>query len=222
MSVWCQSMSSELLFYSASELWYWRRLLRVTWTEGRSNQSILKEINWIFIGRIDAEAEAPIFWPPDVKSWLTGKDPDAGKDWRQVEKGATEDEMVGWQHWPNGHAAAAKSLQPCPTLCDRQQPTSLPCPQDSPGKNASGLPFPSPLHESSLVVPFVAILGKLGLCQIFLTWGNLQVIAQSPATTWNLSINHLTLPVALFAFLCSTGLRNNGMPGGTTYWDSDF
>ena len=154
MSVWYQSMSSELLFYSASELWYWRRLLRVPWTEGRSNQSILKEINWIFIGRIDAEAEAPIFWPPDVKSWLTEKDPDAGKDWRQVEKGATEDEMVGWQHRPNGHAAAAtaaaaaKSLQPCPTLCDRQQPTSLPRPQDSPGKNTSRLSFPSPLHES--------------------------------------------------------------------------
>ena len=48
---------------------------------------------WIFIGRTDAEAEAPILWPPDVKSWLTEKDPDAGKDWGQEEKGATEDEM---------------------------------------------------------------------------------------------------------------------------------
>ena len=51
--------------------------------------------SWIFIGRTDAEAEAPIFWPPDVKNWLIGKDPDAGKDWRQDEKGMTEDEMVG-------------------------------------------------------------------------------------------------------------------------------
>ena len=56
---------------------------------------------WLFIGRNDAEA--PIFWPPDVKNWLTGKDPDAGKDWRQEEKVATEDEMVGWYHRLNGH-----------------------------------------------------------------------------------------------------------------------
>ena len=57
----------------------------------------------IFIGKTDAEAEAPIFWPPDEKSWLIGKDPDAGKDWRQEEKGMTEDEMVGWHHQLNGH-----------------------------------------------------------------------------------------------------------------------
>ena len=59
--------------------------------------------SWIFIERTDAEAEAPILWPPDVKSWLTGKDPDAGKDWRQEEKGTTEDEIVGRHHWLNGH-----------------------------------------------------------------------------------------------------------------------
>ena len=59
--------------------------------------------SWIFIGRTDTEAETPILWPPDVKSWLIGKDPDAGKDWRQEEKGTTEDEMVGWHHWLNGH-----------------------------------------------------------------------------------------------------------------------
>ena len=58
---------------------------------------------WITIGRIDAEAEAPIVRPPDVKNWLTGKDPDDGKDWRQEEKRETEDEMVGWHHWLNGH-----------------------------------------------------------------------------------------------------------------------
>ena len=57
---------------------------------------------WIFIGRTDAEAEAPIVWAPDAKNWLIGKDPDAEKDWRQ-EKGTTEDEMVGWRHWLNGH-----------------------------------------------------------------------------------------------------------------------
>ena len=95
----------------AFELWCWR-LLRVPWTARRSNQSILKEISpeyslewmewnihWKFT---DAEAEAPIIGPPDVKNWLTGKDPNAGKDWRQ-EKGKTEDEMVGWHHQLNGH-----------------------------------------------------------------------------------------------------------------------
>ena len=59
--------------------------------------------SWIFIGRTDAEAEPPILWPPDAKNWLFGKDPVAGKDWRQEEKGTTEDEMVGWHHWLDGH-----------------------------------------------------------------------------------------------------------------------
>ena len=59
--------------------------------------------SWIFIGRTDAEAETPILWPSDEKNWLTGKYPDAGKDWRREEKGTTEDEMVGWHHWLNGH-----------------------------------------------------------------------------------------------------------------------
>ena len=59
--------------------------------------------SWVFIGRTDVEAEAPILWPPDVKNWLIGKDPDAGKDWWQEEKGTTEDEMVGWHHRLNGH-----------------------------------------------------------------------------------------------------------------------
>ena len=57
---------------------------------------------WIFIGRTEAEAETPILWPPDEMSQLTEKDPDAGKDWRQKEKGAGEDEMLGWHHWLNG------------------------------------------------------------------------------------------------------------------------
>ena len=59
--------------------------------------------SWIFIGRTDAEAETPILWPPDGKNWLIWKDPDAGNDWRQEEKGTTEDEMVRWHHWLNGH-----------------------------------------------------------------------------------------------------------------------
>ena len=59
--------------------------------------------SWIFIGRTDAEGETPILWPHDVKNWLIGKDSDAGKDWRQEEKGPTENEMVGWHHRIDGH-----------------------------------------------------------------------------------------------------------------------
>ena len=59
--------------------------------------------SWVFIGRTDVETETPIFWPPDVKSWLIWKDPDVGKDWRQKEKGRTEDAMVIWHHQLNGH-----------------------------------------------------------------------------------------------------------------------
>ena len=66
----------------------------------KENQSL------IFPGRTDVEAETPIIWPPDVKKWLIGKDPDTGKDWRQEEKGMTEDEMVGWYHWLDGHESA--------------------------------------------------------------------------------------------------------------------
>ena len=62
-----------------------------------------KDQSWVFLGRIDFEAETPILWPPDAKSWLIWKDPDAGKDWGQEEKGTTEDEMVGWHHRLNGH-----------------------------------------------------------------------------------------------------------------------
>ena len=70
----------------------------------RSNQSVLKGNQpWIFTGKIDAEAEAQIFWPPDAKNQLIGKDSDAGKDWGQKEKGAIEEEMVGWYHGLNGH-----------------------------------------------------------------------------------------------------------------------
>ena len=59
--------------------------------------------SWMFIGRTEFEAETPVFCPPDAKSWLIWKDPDTGKDWGQEEKGTTEDEMVGWHHWLNGH-----------------------------------------------------------------------------------------------------------------------
>ena len=86
------------------ELWCWRRLFRVCCIARRSNQSILKgDQSWVFIERNDAKAETPVLWPPYVESWLIGKDPDAGKDWGQEEKGTTEDEMAGWHHRLNGH-----------------------------------------------------------------------------------------------------------------------
>ena len=87
---------------------FWTVVLETT-LESPLDCKEIKPINpkgyqsWIFIGRTDAKAEAPILWPPDVKSWLIGKVPDAGKDWRQEEKGMTKDEVVGWYHWFNGH-----------------------------------------------------------------------------------------------------------------------
>ena len=76
--------------------------------------------SWIFIVRLDDKAEKPILWPPDVKNWLIGKDPDAGKDWRQEQKGMTEDKMVGWHHQLNGHES-----EQAPGIGDRQR--SLAC-----------------------------------------------------------------------------------------------
>ena len=88
---------------NAFKLWCWRTLespldcKEIQPVHLKGNQS------WIFIGRTDAEAEAPILWPLDSKSQLIGKDPDAGKDWGQKEKGTAEDGMFGWYHWLNGH-----------------------------------------------------------------------------------------------------------------------
>ena len=110
--------------FSSSYVWMWELDYKESWTpknwcfwtvvlekalESPLNFKAIKSVHpkgnqsWIFIGRTDAEAETPILWLPDVKNWLTGKDPDAGKDWRQEEKGMTEDEMVGWHHWLDGH-----------------------------------------------------------------------------------------------------------------------
>ena len=86
---------------------FWTVVLEKT-LENRLDCKEIQPINckgnqsWIFIGRTEAEAETPILWPPDAKNWLIRKDPDAGKDWRQKEKGMKEDETVGWHHWLNG------------------------------------------------------------------------------------------------------------------------
>ena len=114
----------KAMVFSSSHVWMWELDYKESWVPKnwcfwtvvleKTLESPLdcKEIqlvhpkgsqSWIFTGRTDAEAEAPILWPPDVKSWLIGKDPDAGKDWRQEEKGTTEDEIVGWHHLHDGH-----------------------------------------------------------------------------------------------------------------------
>ena len=116
--------SSQGYRFSSSHVWLWELDYKESWAPKnlcfwtlvleKTLESPLdcKEIqpvhpkgdqSWVFIGRTDVEAETPILCSPDVKSWLIGKDPDAGKDWRQKEKGAAEDEMVGWHHWLNGH-----------------------------------------------------------------------------------------------------------------------
>ena len=99
---------------AAFELWCWRRLLRVPWTARRSNHP-KGDQSWIFIGRTDAEAEAPILWPPDEKNWLTGKDPDAGRDW-----GAGGER--GWQkmRWLDGITDLDISFEQAPGVGDGQ------------------------------------------------------------------------------------------------------
>ena len=100
--------------FSSSHVWIWAPTNWCFWTvvlektlESPLDCKEIKSVNpkgnqsWIFVGRTDAEEETPILWPPDVKNWLIGKDPDAGKDWRREEKGMTEDEMFGWHH--RGH-----------------------------------------------------------------------------------------------------------------------
>ena len=104
---WCEIWTikkAEHWRIDGFELWCWRRLLRVSWTARRSTQSILKEISPRgSFGGTDVKAETPILCPHDAKSWLIWKDPDAGTEWGQEEKGTTEDEMVGWHHWLIGH-----------------------------------------------------------------------------------------------------------------------
>ena len=99
----------------ALENWcFWTVVLEKT-PESSLDCKEIKPVNpkgslfWIFIGSTDADAEAPILWPPDAKNWLIRKDSDAGKDWRQEEKGATEDEMVGWHPWLDGHESEQAS-----------------------------------------------------------------------------------------------------------------
>ena len=118
-----KGLSSQSYGFSSHHVWMWELDYKESWasknwsfwtvvlekTLGSPLTIRRKLVNpkgdqyWIFIGRTDVEAEAPILWSPDAKNWLTGKDLDAGEDWRQEEKGMTEDEMAGWYQWINGH-----------------------------------------------------------------------------------------------------------------------
>ena len=132
---------SQSYGFSSSHVWMWELDHKEDWVlknwcfrivvlektfESPLDCKEIKPVNpkrnqpWILIGRIDTEAEAPILWPPDGKSQLIGKDPDVGKDWRQEEKGVTEDEIVGWHHWLNGHESEE-------TLGDSEGQGSLVC-----------------------------------------------------------------------------------------------
>ena len=115
---------SKSYVFSSSHVWMWELDCEESWAlknwcfwtvvlektlESPLDSKKIQTVNpkgnqpWIFIGKTDVEAEAPIFWPPDMKSWFIGKYPDAEKDWGQEEKGMTEEGMVGWHHWLNGH-----------------------------------------------------------------------------------------------------------------------
>ena len=98
VGLWRKLSTKELMLLKCGVEDSWESLgLQGDPTSPKGNQS------WIFIGRTDAEAETPILWPPDSKNWLVRKDPEAGKDWRQEEKGMIEDEMAGWYHQLDGH-----------------------------------------------------------------------------------------------------------------------
>ena len=119
-----KGLSSQGYGFSSSHVWMWELDYKESWAlknwcfwtvvlektlEGPLDSKEIQPVHpkgnqsWMFLGRTDAEAETPIFWPPDVKSWLIGKDLDVGEDWRPEEKGSIEDEMVGWHHWLDGH-----------------------------------------------------------------------------------------------------------------------
>ena len=119
-----KGLSSESYGFSSGHVWMWKLDCEESWAsknwcfwtvvlektlESPLNCKKIQPVHskgdqsWVFIGRTDAEAETPILWPPHAKSWLIGKDSDAGRDWGQEEKGTTEDEMAGWHHQLEGH-----------------------------------------------------------------------------------------------------------------------
>ena len=131
-----KGLSSQGYGFSSSHVWIWELDHKESWApknwcfwtvvlektlESPLDSKDIKPVSpkgnqsWMFIGRTDAETEAPILWPPDGKSWFIGKDPDVEEDWRREEKGMTEDEMVGWHHWLKRH-----EFEPTPGFGDGQ------------------------------------------------------------------------------------------------------
>ena len=124
-----KGLSSQSYGFSSSHVWMWELDHQVGRAQKNLNCGAVEDFDrlldskeiqpvhprgnqsWIFIGRTDAEVEVPLFWPPDVKNWLIWKDPDSGKDWRQEEKGMTEDEMVGWHQRTNSMDLGLSKLQ---------------------------------------------------------------------------------------------------------------
>ena len=103
-----KAKEDNLLLFSSKNWCFWTVVLEKTLGSPLDCKEIKpvspkENQSWIFIGRTDAKAEIPILWPPDAKNWLIRNDPDVEKDWRQEEKGMTEDERVGWHHWLDGH-----------------------------------------------------------------------------------------------------------------------
>ena len=118
--------------------------------------------SWIFIGRADAEAETPMLWPPDMKGGLTGKDPNAGKNWRQEEKGTTEDKVVGWHHWLNGHESGQAwedegqgSQVCCSPLCHEELDTA-----ERLNNNKGGTSSKEPANSGDMRPEFDPWVGK--------------------------------------------------------------
>ena len=131
-----KGLSSQRYGFSSGHVWMWELDYKESWTpknwcfwtvvlektlESTLDSNEIQPVHpkgdqsWVFTERSDVEAETPTIWPPDAKSWLIWKDPDAGKDWRQEEKGTALDEMVGWHHWLNGHGFGWT-----PGVCDGQ------------------------------------------------------------------------------------------------------
>ena len=143
----------KTMFFFSSHVWMWELDYKESWDhknwrfwtvglektpESPLNYKEIQPVNpkgnqsWIFIGSTDSEAETPILWTPDMKNWLIWKDPDSGKDWRWEEKGTTEDKLVGWHHWLNGHefeyslgvGDGQRSLACCSLWCCKESDTT--------------------------------------------------------------------------------------------------
>ena len=140
-----------------------------------------KDQSWVFIGRTDVEAETPVLWPPDGKNWLIGKDPDAGRDWGQEEKGTTEDEMAGWHHqldghefeWSPGVGDGQAGLACCDSWGRKESDTTEWlnwltdwCRETSLVKKVSVCFMPSPISAQNEVYSMLLILSQTNLNQI--------------------------------------------------------